>query len=255
MNIVVLAKSAIDEAELRADAQGHPVVKGAATKLSSFDMNGVEEAVRQKEASRGTLTVVSLGGQEAKKAIKEAMAMGCTRGLHIVTEPDDAPDSLATAFCLAQAVRRLAPVDLVVCSEGASDTYQGQVGAMVAEFLEMPFLANARKLDASGGAATCEQGFEGGVRIVKARLPAVVSMVAEANVPRYPTLIQVMVAGKKPIEDVPFSSLKGADFPSTGTRVLDVSVQASERKRVILDGTPEEAARKLAEALGREGVL
>ncbi|MDG7006047.1 MAG: hypothetical protein JRM86_03845, partial [Nitrososphaerota archaeon] len=69
------------------------------------------------------------------------------------------------------------------------------------------------------------------------------------------TLIQVMVAGKKPIEDVPFSSLKGADFPSTGTRVLDVSVQASERKRVILDGTPEEAARKLAEALGREGVL
>jgi electron transfer flavoprotein beta subunit len=253
MNIVVLVKSAVDEAELRADPSGHPVLKGAATKMSNFDMNGVEEAVKQKEANGGTVTVVTLGGAEAKKAIKEAMAMGGTRAVHILADP--APDSLGTAYCLAQAIKKIGGVDLVVCSEGASDTYQGQVGAMVAEFLGMPFLAYAKKVETDRGKITCEQGFEGGVRVLAAKLPAVVSVVSETNVPRYPTLLQVMVAGKKLIEEVPFASFKGPDYPETGMEVLDVTVQSANRKRVLLDGSPEEAAKKLVDALKQEGVL
>jgi electron transfer flavoprotein beta subunit len=255
LNIVVLVKSAVDEAELRADSLGHPVLKGAATKMSNFDMNGVEEAVRQKETNGGTVTVVTLGGAEAKKAIKEAMAMGGTRAIHILAEPPGAPDSLGTAYLLAKAIKRIGDVDLVVCSEGASDTYQGQVGAMVAEYLDMPFLAYAKKVETDRGKVRCEQGFEGGVRLLEAKLPAVVSVVSEANQPRYPTLLQVMVAGKKAIEDVPLSSLRGEDYPETGMEVLDVTVQAANRKRVLLEGAPEEASRKLVSALKQEGVL
>jgi len=255
LNIVVLVKSAVDEAELRADPAGHPLLMGAATKMSNFDMNGVEEAVRQKEENGGTVIVVTLGGADAKKAIKEAMAMGGTRGVHILADPRGAPDSLGTAYLLAKAIKRLGEVDLVVCSEGASDTYQGQVGAMVAEYLEMPFLAYAKKVETNGGKVTCEQGFEGGVRVLQAKLPAVVSVVSEANQPRYPTLLQVMVAGKKAIEDLPLSSLKSEDYPETGMEVLDVTVQATNRKRVLLDGSPEDASKKLVDALKQEGVL
>jgi electron transfer flavoprotein beta subunit len=255
MNIVVLVKSALDEAELRADPAGHPVLKGAAAKMSNFDMNGVEEAVKQKEANGGTVTVVTLGGADSKKAIREAMAMGGTRAVHILAEPAAAPDALGTAYFLAQAVKRIGGVDLVVCSEGASDTYQGQVGAMAAEFLGMPFLAYAKKVETYGGKVKCEQAFEGGVRVLEAKLPAVVSVVSEANVPRYPTLLQVMVAGKKAIEEVPLATLKGADFPETGMEVLEVTVQSASRKRVLFDGTPDEAAKKLVEALKQEGVL
>jgi electron transfer flavoprotein beta subunit len=255
MNIVVLVKSAIDEAELRADPSGHPILKGAATKMSNFDMNGVEEAVRQKEKLGGTVIVVTLGGSDSKKAIKEALAMGGTRAVHILAEPDAAPDSLGTAYCLAEAIKKIEGVDLVVCSEGASDTYQGQAGAMVAEFLDMPFLAFARKVDIDGGKIKCEQGFDKGVRVIEAKLPAVVSVVSEANQPRYPTLLQVMVAGRKAIEEVPLAALKGAGYPDTGTKVLDVTLQAANRKRVLFDGSPEEAGRKLIEALKQEGVL
>ncbi len=255
MNIVVLVKSAVDEAELRADPSGHPVLKGAATKMSSFDANGVEEAVKQKEANGGTVTVVTLGGAESKKAIKEALAMGGTRAVHVLTDAAAAPDSLGTAYCLAQAIKKIREVDLVLCSEGASDTYQGQVGAMVAEFLDLPFLAYARKVEIDEGKVRCEQGFDGGVKVLDAKLPAVVSVVSEANVPRYPTLLQVMVAGKKSIEEVPLASLKGPDYPETGMEVVDVTVQAANRKRVLLDGSPEEAAKKLVEALKQEGVL
>lgn len=255
MNIVVLVKSAVDEAELRADPTGHPVLAGAATKMSAFDANGVEEALKQKESNGGTVTVVSLGGQEAKKVIREAMAMGGTRGVHIVTGPGHSTDSLGTAYCVAQAIRRLGQVDLVLCSEGSSDTYQGQVGAMVAEFLELPFLPYARKVVTSEGAVKCEQTHEGGVRTLEARLPAVVSVVSEVNTPRYPTLIQVMVAGKKAIDEVPLESLQGEGFPRAAAEVTDVVLQAANRKRVMLDGSPEEAAGKLLEALRLEGVL
>lgn len=255
MNIVVLVKSAVDEAELRADPAGRPVLKGAATKMSTFDMNGVEEAVKQKEANGGTVTVVTLGGVEAKKAMKEAMAMGGTKAVQILTGPEDAPDSLATAYCLAKAIKRMEQVDLVISSEGASDTYQGEVGAMLAEFLEMPFIAYAKKVDIDGGKVKCEQALKGAVRVLEAKLPAVVSVVSEANVPRYPTLLQVMVAGKKVIEEITFASLKGPDYPDTGTEVIDVKLQGANRKKVLFDGTPEESARKLFEALKQEGVL
>jgi electron transfer flavoprotein beta subunit len=255
MNIVVLVKSAVDEAELRADPSGHPVLKGAAMKMSNFDMNGVEEAVKQKEMNGGTVIVLTLGGADSKKAIKEAMAMGGTKAVHILTEPQDAPDSLATAYCLAQAIKRIGEVDLVISSEGASDTYQGEVGAMVAEFLDMPFIAYAKKVEAGRGGVRCEQGLGGALRVLEAKLPAMVSVVSEANVPRYPTLLQVMVAGKKAIEEIPLASFKGPDYPETGTEVLDVSVQSASRKRVLFDGTPEEAAKKLVGALKQEGVL
>jgi electron transfer flavoprotein beta subunit len=255
LNIVVLVKNAVDEAELRADTSGHPVLRGAATKMSNFDRVGVEEAVRQKEEHEGTVTVVSLGGAESKKAIREAMAMGGTKAVHILAEPEASPDSLGTAYYLAKAIRRTGEVDLVVCSEGASDTYQGQVGAMVAEFLDMPFLAFAKNVEIHGKRIRCEQSFEKGVRVLETELPAVVSVVSEANVPRYPTLLQVMVAAKKSIEDVQLSSLKGADYPETGVEILDVTVQPVNRKRLLFDGSPEEAARKLVDSLREEGVL
>ena len=80
-------------------------------------------------------------------------------------------------------------------------------------------------------------------------------LASETNVPRYPTLLQVMVASKKAIEDVQLSSLKESDYPESGFEVLRVTVQMVNRKRLILDGRPEEAAKKLVEALKEEGVL
>ena len=180
MNVVVLVKSAVDEAELRADASGHPVLKGAATKMSNFDAIGVEEAMKQKEKNGGTVTVLSLGGAEATKAIREALAMGGIKAVHVLVEPSEAPDSVATAYCLAEAIRRVGSVDLVVCSEGASDTYQGEVGAMVAEFLDLPFMGYARKVETGDGKVRCEQLLKGSVRVLQADLPAVVSMVSGA---------------------------------------------------------------------------
>lgn len=256
MNIAVCVKSAVDEAELGADPSGHPRLRGAATKINAFDRNAVEEALRQRErdANGGTVTVVTLGAADARKAVREALAMGGDKAILVLA--DVVPDALGTAWGIAKCISDLGGVDLVVCSEGASDTYQGQVGAMVAEFLDMPFLPYAKKVEAGGGKVRCEASSEGGgVRVSEAALPAVVSVVPETNVPRYPTLLQLMHAAKKPVEEVQFSSIKGPEYPETGIEVLEVTAQPANRKRVLFDGPPEEAARKLVDALRQEGVL
>ncbi|MDA4117488.1 MAG: electron transfer flavoprotein subunit beta/FixA family protein [Thaumarchaeota archaeon] len=254
MNIAVCVKSAIDEGELGADPFGAPRIKGAETKINAFDRNGVEEALRQREVNGGTVTVVTLGTADSRKAVKEALAMGADKATLILA--DVPPDALGTAWGLAKGIRSLVGgVDLVICSEGSADTYQGQVGAMVAEFMDLPFLPYAKKIAIAGGVIRCEANSEAGIRVSEAGLPAVVSVVPETNIPRYPTLLQLMNASKKPIDEVQFSSLIGTDYPDTGTEVLDVRAQPADRKRVLFEGSPDEEARKLVAALKQEGVI
>ncbi len=83
MRIIVCLKHAIDESELRVDAAGHPVLQGAQARMSAFDRNAVEEGVRIKEKTGGTITALSLGSDDVRKSIKEALAMGCDKAILI----------------------------------------------------------------------------------------------------------------------------------------------------------------------------
>jgi len=253
MNIVVCVKHAVDESELRADAAGKPQLLGAQSKMSAFDRNAVEEAVRMREKKTGTVTVLSIGSGDWKKTVKEALAMGSDKA--IAVNSGQQLDALSTSYYLSRAIRRAGAVDLVIFSEGASDTYQGLVGPMTAEWLRLPFLGYARKLEVGDGSVRGELAFEEHEEVAEAGLPAVVSVVSEINEPRYPTLLQIMQASKKPMEEVVLDSLKDENIPQAQVRVTDVQVQALSRKRVVFEGTPEEGSRKLVEALRKDGVL
>jgi electron transfer flavoprotein beta subunit len=258
MNVIVCVKHAVDESELKVDGAGRPVLQGAQARMSTFDRNAVEEAVRIKEKKGGTVTVISLGANDWKKSIKEALAMGCDRALAV--NSTGYVDVLGTSYFLARATQRAGPYDLVICSEGSSDTYHGLVGPMVAEWLSLPFMGYVRKIDIdAAGVATCELALEESVEVVEAKLPAVISVVSEINSPRYPTLLQIIQASKKPIEEVTLESLRvgegGAQAPEGGVKVLEISVQAMNRKKVLFEDPPDEAAKKLLDALKGEGVL
>jgi electron transfer flavoprotein beta subunit len=253
MNIVVCVKHAVDESELRADPAGKPLLQGAQSKMSAFDRNAVEEAVRIKEKKTGTVTVISIGNGDWKKSIKEALAMGSDKA--VAVSSGQALDALGTSYYLSRAVQRAGPVDLVIFSEGASDTYHGLVGPMTAEWLGLPFLGYARKLDVGDGSVRGELALEENEEVVEAALPAILSVVSEINEPRYPTLLQIMQASKKPMEEVALESLKDERAPALRVTVADVRVQALSRKRVMLEGSPEEASKSLVDALRRDGAI
>ena len=252
MRIAVCVKHAIDEAELKIDSSGKPQINGAASKMSTFDKNAVEEALRLKAIHSGEVVIFTVGNQDARKTLKEALAMGGDRGVIIAADPSTL-DSLSTAAILSSAIKKSGPYDIVICAEGSSDTYSGQVPPVLGELLGGAFVGYARKIEVKAGSARIERSLEDSVETVEALLPIVVSVVSEINEPRYPTLIQIMQASKKPVEEISGDSLSQGVNPRVS--VLSMSAHSTSRKHVMIEGGPEEAAGKLIDALAKEGVL
>lgn len=253
MKIAVCVKHAIDETELRVDSSGMPQTSGAVSRMSTFDKNAVEEGLRLKSSHPGEVVIFTVGTGDARKTLKEALAMGADRGVLISADPVKI-DSLRTAEMLSAAIRKNGPFDVVLCAEGSSDTYSGQVPPMLGEILDGAYIGYAKKIEINGNLARIERSLEDSVEIVEASLPLVTSVISEINEPRYPTLIQIMQASKKPIEE-----LGGDQLAPSGSyqqaSIISMSAQSSSRKHVLMDGSPEEAASKLIESLAKEGVL
>jgi len=254
MRIAVCVKNAVDESELKTDSEGKPLLDGAVTKMSTFDKNAMEEAVRMKAAHSGEVVVFTVGGADAKKTIKEALAMGGDKAVHVVASPANF-DSLGTSRILANAIKRAGAFDVVLCSEGSSDTYAGLVPPTLGELLSLPYVGYAKKIEIGAGTAKIERSLEDSVETVECGMPFVASVVSEINEPRYPTLIQIMQAGKKPLEELSPADLGPAGPSGGSTAVISMSAQAMARKKTVFEGSPEETAEKLMRALATEGVL
>jgi electron transfer flavoprotein beta subunit len=254
MKIAVCVKHAVDETELKIDSTGKPQLAGAAGKISAFDKNAVEEGARQKAAHQGEVVIFTVGPPESQKTVREALAMGGDRGVLITADPL-AIDTIRTAGLLATAIKKSGPFDLVLCSEGSSDTYSGQVSPMLAEMLGTAFVSYARKVEISGQTATIERSLEDSVEIVETPTPLVTSVVSEINEPRYLTLIQIMQAKKKNVEELNGQQLLPEDPVHGHVSVRSISAQQSTRKHIMIEGSPDDAAAKLVDALTKDGVL
>jgi electron transfer flavoprotein beta subunit len=253
MRIAVCVKHAIDETELKIDSSGRPQLAGAAAKMSTFDKNAVEEALRLKALHSGEVVAITVGGPDSRKTLKEALAMGADKGIVVTVDPSP-PDTYITASLLLAAIKKSGPFDMIICSEGSSDTYTGQVPPTLAELSGLPYIGYARKIVVNGGIVRAERSLEDSVEIVESPMPLAVSVVSEINEPRYPTLIQIMQASKKPVEELDGSNVPPSPH-STSPSVLSMTAQVSNRKQVMIEGTPDEAAAKLITELVREGVL
>jgi electron transfer flavoprotein beta subunit len=251
MRIAVCVKQAFDEAEIKFDASGKAQLKNAQTKMSTFDKNAVEEALRIRASYGGEVIVFSLGNNESKKALKEALAMGADKAVHILSNNYE-KSALTTSKLLSSAIKKYMPFDILLFSEGSSDTYTSLVPGQVASLLGISYIPFTKKIELSNGKLKAVQAMEQKSILVEAPLPAAVSVVSEINQPRYPTLIQIMQATKKPIEELKEEALGST---KTGYSVREVVAQTVERKKIIFEGNPEETARKLIDALRKEGVI
>lgn len=254
MKVAVCVKHAVDETELRIDASGKPILQGAATKMSTFDKNAVEEALSIKSKLGAEVIVFTVGPAEAKKSIKEALAMGADRAVHVVVDPF-AHDPLFTSYLLARAIQAEGTVEVILCSEGSSDSYSGLVPPMLGEWLNLPYVGYAAEISIEGVTATLKRAIEDCIETVQLTLPFVSSVVSEINEPRYPTLIQIMQASRKPMKELTPQQLASSEAPASSVKVIDTKALSMDRKRVIIEGSPEEAAMKLVDALRDEGVI
>lgn len=253
-------KHVIDETELKIDRANNKIIfEGAKTKISDDDKNAIEEAVRLKEKNGGSITALCFGGPDAKKSAKEALAMGCDRARLAVDPSFQDSDAIRTAFILAQAIKKIGKFDLIITASGTTDSYSGIVGPSLAEWLGIPQITFASKVTLSPNKITADRSLDEGVEVVECDLPALVSVSREINQPRFPTLIQIMGAGKKELLEWNAQVL-GVEAQSVGKQGSKVEVTAlnvpkSARKKIIFEGKPEEVSANLAEALLKEGVV
>jgi electron transfer flavoprotein beta subunit len=201
VKIVVCIKRVPDtESRIRIADDGRSIdPSGIKFVISPYDEYALETALRLKEAKgEGEVTVMTVGDASAGEQLRAALAMGADRA--VLLKGETTMDGLATARALAAEISA-ADADLVLAGMKAADDDQQQVGIMLAELLDRPCVSVAAEIEVEDGAIVAHREIEGGVEIVEATLPAVVTITKGAFEPRYPSLKGIMAAKKKPLEE------------------------------------------------------
>ena len=222
--------------------------------LDPGDEYAVEAALGLAEGSGGEVAVVTMGPPEAAAAIRRALSMGAHRG---VLASDDAlrgADVLATARVLAAAVGR-GPFDLVLAGVESTDGSTGTLPMTVAEFLGVPSVTFARRIEAEGGGLRIERQTEAGFDMVECPLPALVTVTSAVGDPRYPTLKGIMGAKQKPLEELSLADLGLAPDAVAPTQRVVAVERAPEKGpgEVIVESG--DAAARIADFLAEAKVL
>ena len=256
--IIVCLKYAIDVSQIKVDPVARKLLTAdAPRKINDFDKNALEEAIRIKEKHGGEVIALTVSTEDASSALREALAMGVDRVFLVKDLSLQNSDALITSYILAEAVRKVGSFDRIICGEASIDSYSAQVGPRLAEILGIPVVTYARKLSLEGGVLVAERSLEDQLALVKVKMPTLVTVTKEINVPRVSTLMDVIRASKKELITWSLSDL-GVSSEKVGTavQILDVSAPKVERKKVKIEGeTPKEIAEKLVKVLIQDGVL
>jgi electron transfer flavoprotein beta subunit len=211
------------------------------------DSYALEEALRLKEKHGGEVVAVSMGPERVKQTIKEALAKGADRGIHVVDEKFYALDPLGSARSLATAVEK-ENFDLILTGLQSDDQGFGQTGVLLAELLGRPHATIIMHLEVIEGRLKLKRELEAGwFQWIELPLPAVLSIQSGINKPRYATLKGIMAAKKKEIASVPRASLGLSDVPTE--RVERIYVPQKTKKTEFITGTTKEIAVQLVEKL------
>lgn len=260
MRIIVCAKHVADSTEIRYDDdRGEVVLRNLPTKISDYDRSALEAAVVLKESGGSVdVDVLMVGGEAAVKTLKEAVAMGADQGYLVEGGWDDPFDPLRSARVLAEAIKTLDEPDVVMCGLVSEDGYNGVTGPALAQLLDLPYVAPVVDLKVEDGTIEAVLDVGPALRTVKAATPCVVAVDSAMNVPRLPTVLQVMKVKSDRIARLSLDSLSlttdSAELLRT-TELLSSESSAVERRRIVIEGTPGEAAAGLVASLKQEGVL
>lgn len=227
--------------------------------ISIFDENALELAIQLREKAGGSIAAVTLGGKGAEEALRRAYAMTVDEAVRIDADVKGDADAFGVAAALAAAIRRIGPVELVLCGRTGADWDRGLVGSLLAEELGYACVTFGALIEPVDGRVRVHREVEGGYDVVECRLPAVVTVTNhEKNVPRLPKARDVMMAFRKPITTLGLADL-GVDSAALQPRTVEVRelfIPVLEGKVELIGGeTGDEMAGGLVRRLREQKVL
>ncbi|MEA3485678.1 MAG: electron transfer flavoprotein subunit beta/FixA family protein, partial [Candidatus Aerophobetes bacterium] len=227
--------------------------------INPFDENAIEEALRLREKKGGKVGVISMGPPQAKRALERALAMGVDEAVLLSDLSFAGSDTLATSYTLSMGIRKMGKFDLILLGKQAIDGDTAQVGPGLAEWLNLPQITYARKIEINSKKIISERSLEGSFEVVKTPLPALVTVTKEINEPRYPSLKGVLEAKKKKItvwksDDLTLDKRR-IGLNGSPTQVIRIFTPKPPEKGEILSGEIPEVADKLIERLEKRKII
>ncbi|HYM67171.1 MAG TPA: electron transfer flavoprotein subunit beta/FixA family protein [Patescibacteria group bacterium] len=220
--------------------------------ISPHEECGVEEAVRLIEANKGESVVITLGPAESVEQLRDAMALGVDRAIHLQTDSQEW-DAESTAAALTEAVRAdeaaAGPFDIIFFGNESADSGGFQVGLRVARALGRPCVTGLKKVTPAGGTVRCEQEVEGGRDVYDVPLPAVLTVKEGLNLPRYPSVPGKLRAKNKPV------AVSTPVRPEPRLEMLRLSIPEGQGRRAESLGAGAAAAPAVVEMLRKAGVI
>ena len=262
MNIIVCVKRVPEttEADVFIDKTGKDINKsGLVFDLNEWDSYAIEEAILLKEKLGGTVTVISMGGEDSNESLRKCLAMGADDAIRLTDAAFNGSDGYATAKILAEAIRKM-PYDLIFTGTQAEDDGYGQVGAALAKLLGIPHASLVNRLEVQDKKVKVHRELEGGLEeVVEIDLPALLTIQTGINEPRYVSIMGIRKVAKKEIKTFGVSalSLKAEEvgLPGSDIRLEKVFLPPVGEGAEMLEGKPEEIALKVFDILKDKGGL
>ena len=253
MNIFVLVKRTFDTEEKIVVTGGKIQEDGAEFIINPYDEYAIEEAIQKRDALGGKVTVITIGGEDAEKQLRTALAMGADEAVLINTEDDlDELDQYSSAYILAEYLKDK-EADLIIAGNVAIDGGSGQVGPRLADLLGINYVTTITSLEIEGTTAKIVRDIEGDSEILEASLPLLVTAQQGLNEPRYPSLPGIMKAKKKPLEELELDDLD-IDEDDVEVKVETVEIYLPPQKAAgrVLSGDLTDQVKELVSLLHNE---
>jgi len=218
--------------------------------VSPHEECGAEEAIRLVEQNGGSSTALTLGPLEAEEQLRDMMAIGIDRGIHLVTDGGEwDPQATAAAIVGAIGLGGREEYDLILFGTESADAGNYQVAIRVAQALGLPCVNGIKAITVDGGQLRCEQEVDGGRDVYVVPMPAVVTVKEGINLPRYPSVPGRMRAKRKPVE------ASNPARPDSKLAMVRLVLPEGSSKQAEILGRGADAAPAVVEVLREIGVV
>jgi electron transfer flavoprotein beta subunit len=256
LKIVACIKQVPDSAAKVVVENGRVFWGDAPLVINPWDEFAVEAALQLKEKHGGTVTVISVGGENEKEAIKHALAMGADDAILISDPALSGLDTQSIAQVLASAIQKIGGVDVAFFGRQAIDSDSGLTPAQTARLLNWPALTLAAVINVDADTIKVDRAIEEGRQVVSAKMPAVVSLVKDYGEPRYPSFMGIRKAARA---EVPVWSLANLGISAPTSVIAWPEIMNPPSRDVVCEiisgSSPEEIAATLADKILAEKVL
>lgn len=256
MNILVCVKQVPDSNKVEVDpVTGVLKRNGVESKMNPYDLYALEAALRIREKTAGSITVITMGPGQAVGIIKEAFAMGADNGVLISDRKFGGADVLATSYTLSQGIKQSGEFDLILCGKQTTDGDTAQVGPEVAEWLGIPSLSNvSRIVEQKESSLVVEMDMTDDIEVAEIQYPCLLAVDKDIFIPRLPSYIRKQETKDREIKVITLADMEDKEEKNYGlngspTQVQKIFPPQVNNHREVWNGDGKELAEQLLHKL------